>query len=180
MKHKVISASNKPRFLVAIQTICLELFCKPRIQNITLFDKFCIKWIPSKFFNNFYWKHVEKMSNLVTLTNGDTIYTAFHINQFLWTLNWWNKKKGDKMRKINCYLQFFSHFCWHWSWTRCISIGVSGWSLSAWSQLRWTNKQRWWSPPSSGRLWLTWWTIGIRSWWRSVLKNNTRRTWLLS
>ena len=115
-------------------------------------------------------KTFEKMSNLVTLTNGDTIYTAYHINQFLWTLNWWNKKESKKVKEIKCYLQFFSHFCWHWSWTRCICIGVSRWSLSSWSQLRWTNKQWWWSPPSSGRLWLTWWTIGIRSWWWSVLK----------
>lgn len=181
MKHEVISANNKPTFLVAVQTSCLELFSRLRIQNnfITLFDKFCIKWIPPKFFNKFHWKHVKKMLNLVTWTNGDTVYTVFHINQFLWTLDWLNKKGSEKMKKIKCYLQFFSHFCWHWSWTRCIFIGVSRWSLSAWSQLRWTNKQRWWTPPSSGWLWLTWWTIGIRSWWWSVLKKK-RRMWLLS
>ena len=43
---------------------------------------------PIKVLQQILLKTFEKMSNLVTLTNGDTIYTAYHINQFLWTLNW--------------------------------------------------------------------------------------------
>ena len=113
LKHERISANNKPGFLVTVQTSCLELFCRPRIQNITLFDEFCIKWIPSKFFNKFYRKHVKMMSNLVTRTDGDTIYTVFYIPGKSISLEFGLvKQKGSKkMKKIKCYLQIFSHFC---------------------------------------------------------------------
>ena len=110
MKHEVISANNKPTFLVAVQTSCLELFSRLRIQNnfITLFDKFCIKWIPSKFFNKFHWKHVKKNAKSCHVNKRwHGLHCISHkINFFgLWTGQ--TKKEVRKWRKLSATYNSF-------------------------------------------------------------------------